>query len=912
MAEASSGAAGPSAEALQAAAGGGSRFKGKLLGGLSSVLNGVEMGGNVLGPLAIAKAAMDIWDKTAEINKTVENPAAKIGAFSGPDGVSGGFGSMRALVGSTGDQISLGLTWEKNAELLKKAVESGMTIGDEHLSKALSGEHPGVPAWENTYLKDQMNSFTKNGTGTALGAAWFGSTRGARGVGLSQEEGMELSIKLMQQYQQSAGESVEFYTKVSKGAKAAGLSTSKYISIVEGLSNKFEGFGNALGQTEFMLATLSKTGKYTGEQLKSMLDNLGDTKGMSRDMKAFLYTEMGSEGMGKMADVQKGEIDYTNKAFSEQLQGLSISTPEGQKLAAEFAKLGPLSGIKSSYASAIVGQSGVSEDDKKNLQGLIERSKGAVGMHSLIKAGPIALATAGDAVGEDYYTSALSKLGGYSTVLKSKFGISTSDFADNPAVAFGKAGSRGMAASMFMKDLMGGQEGINMLPKILQSAGQALATSDLSGDSNADLRDRMAKDLRRAGHKEYTSGDDILSVDKKKLASDLAGIPDSLGVLISQNQGAKKNMDLLRKAEEAKAQEEKMRHIESETKTSADVFARSFEYLFFELMKPLGTIRDILTDWFGASTEGKDVKKSQDWFKTTFTSQTVDGMEYAMQEAFKKMQKNIDDKKETYNQMKEDDPKKAALGEEIKKLEADKEDRVRRGRLYMKGLRRTAADGIKNPEEGERIQGDYENILGLENLPSWWQHTTIKDGSATSYNPQKAAEDAKLTTSPTGQAAKSLAELGPRSVTRGGSLYQKTPDEVNKDWGTIYSNIAAEKDPAKRSALIAAAFDSVAGGVVNPIREGDKGAVQELWGPSGDVPKWFIDNIQKAGFAGYSDGGWLGQRNLTFPTTPGVTINNFTADVQRYRQTLEDPQSYPPNRAGETASTPTPAPQPGH
>ena len=285
---------------------GGGGTGGSMLRGLteSGVLEGgagmiSELVGKLALPLAILEGIKDIWDKNAQMNKDVEAALGGGGIFTG---ATGGMQSMDiARMNLTPQNLEtmfynrLGLNFDRNLKMAGAIVKSGYNVED----------------------LTQMGGPGLGMTGDEFAPGRFGQIQQTAAVqgrilGLGDEQSVETIMKLLMQYRQSMEGAQDFFVNVEKDTRAAGISATKYISILEEITDHFGKFNKSIDEVAGTMRMLSATGRETAQDLQ---DNM-----------KLLY------GQGRGEDVNKGVY------LLQQMQQTGGATVMQQRLQSSFAR----------------------------------------------------------------------------------------------------------------------------------------------------------------------------------------------------------------------------------------------------------------------------------------------------------------------------------------------------------------------------------------------------------------------------------------------------------------------------------------------------------------------------------------------------------------------------------------------
>jgi hypothetical protein len=288
---------------------------GGMAGALSSVASTVENLGMVmegamaaLGPeieilAAVMGALIEALDKIAKQNQAIEQNTGKAGIFNTGAG-AGAFGAARAALnprslGSLGFS-QLGVTFERNT-----AIAGAMAQGGYNLNELTQGGQETAnmgPGAKGDFMQGPIGEVQR----VVMGVG--------RLAGLTDVEGVERVLKNLSQYGQTIQSTEKFFVQLNKDTQAAGISTTKYLQIIDEVSDHFDRFNKSLNETMGLLRNLGRTGAIGGESLKELADFLaGSAKPNMQNAAQRGFIEMNmSKGM---RDARTG--GYTNQILGE-------------------------------------------------------------------------------------------------------------------------------------------------------------------------------------------------------------------------------------------------------------------------------------------------------------------------------------------------------------------------------------------------------------------------------------------------------------------------------------------------------------------------------------------------------------------------------------------------------------------
>lgn len=260
--------------------------------------------GKIAPLLAAAGGAIELLIKAFDFyvkqNKDMEGALAKGGLFGAVSPMDA-FEGMRQILTPTLDAFdglvsSLGLTWERNLKMAQAMTEGGMNLSA--YPKAAGVRNP----WD---------------TNKEFGPGTFGQIQktaavGGRLAGLTDAESIQRILMMADQYRETLEGSADFFSKVKKDTAAAGISYTKYISIVDEVMGHFTRLNKVFDQTMTLLAELSKTGRVGAENLKEYMDWLTGGAGAGEQgtpAQGFLLSNMSQDERERQARNRRTEYE---------------------------------------------------------------------------------------------------------------------------------------------------------------------------------------------------------------------------------------------------------------------------------------------------------------------------------------------------------------------------------------------------------------------------------------------------------------------------------------------------------------------------------------------------------------------------------------------------------------------------
>ena len=150
-------------------------------------------------------------------------------------------------------------------------------------------------------------------------------------IGMDSTQAAKESMKMMHDFNLSMGEVEDMFIGINLAVKSTGISTTKYLQLIDGITSQFDKFNKSLNFTVALISTLGKNAKYTAEDLQGMVQGLmGNKKGI--ELSAFAYGELGKKGMQTAAEAQQaraetaaGELEQNEAFKGKHVENMSIA-----------------------------------------------------------------------------------------------------------------------------------------------------------------------------------------------------------------------------------------------------------------------------------------------------------------------------------------------------------------------------------------------------------------------------------------------------------------------------------------------------------------------------------------------------------------------------------------------------------
>ena len=184
------------------------------------------------------------------------------------------FEAFKMFANLTRGPNAYGQTKEENMRIAETIAKFGVSVGD--LAEA-----------END-LKKNIIGYAEAGRGTNIASIVH---HGGAMLGLSDVQTTEQIMKLLQQYHISLQGTDTFFNTLITDTKAAGLSTTKYLQIIEEITNQFDHMSRGIDAVTSALRNLGHTGLLTSEMVEDSMKAMMTTKA-APEVGAYLLLQM--------------------------------------------------------------------------------------------------------------------------------------------------------------------------------------------------------------------------------------------------------------------------------------------------------------------------------------------------------------------------------------------------------------------------------------------------------------------------------------------------------------------------------------------------------------------------------------------------------------------------------------------
>lgn len=561
--------------------------------GLSALEGGATSIAELAAPLAPVLAGLEVVKTLFNKNQAMNAEAATLGnsgIFAGGGNAIDNIHAVRKNL--NGPLYSpLGIGYEKNLAIAKSLQENG-------LSNA---------SLANMDLGQDRQGFVRGSFGQIQRNVYaYG-----RLAGLDSSQTVAETIKLVSQYKQSLESTHDFFIRINKEAATAGITTSKYLQIIDDVNSHYEKSNKLLEATVDTMRLLSVTGRNTAEDLQDALNTVTNG-GKSRDVAASAYLNQQVLNDPRLAGMMAQRYEINRQDAMQQVQsafGGTFNPAEWEpKLQKDLS--GSIGELLARAQTQFAGDTNAIKAASSAIEGLrsayINQRNLAFAQGEGANRGGVDLAFAQNLKGGDLISQSMQTLASLEAGLKgSRFTLK--DFLEgNPALqasgayqgliqqAFGGDATKLEqlrsfavdAASARAKVLQGAnaQEFQNPQSEIRRIADQTIGYLKSTGYDlgTGDQYANLVKALNDNTQREAIVG--RLSKSSMSL-EDAFGNPVIARALRPQVDQQERDQRI-QKAEE----------LASGTRTTADIFADAFTSLFNRIQTPLDYIAKILAE----------------------------------------------------------------------------------------------------------------------------------------------------------------------------------------------------------------------------------------------------------------------------------------------------------------------------
>jgi hypothetical protein len=252
------------------------RGEGSMTRGILSTGMGVAEGGmgaleGMMGasaiPLAIAGLVKEGFDKRAEYNSKTEKTLASSGLFAqGGSAIDNLRAGRDNLIPRSAFHNALGMSFNQNLEIAKAISDSG------------------IATTELTHQGERKGEFGPGGYGMVQKQVYTT----ARLAGFDTASAVANIIKMVTMYNQSLSGTDDFFIKLNKDSKAAGLTTLRYVQLIDEVTSNLGRMNKSFETSLALINVLGRAGKTSADDLKTYFGALtNNTQDQDRALRTY-------------------------------------------------------------------------------------------------------------------------------------------------------------------------------------------------------------------------------------------------------------------------------------------------------------------------------------------------------------------------------------------------------------------------------------------------------------------------------------------------------------------------------------------------------------------------------------------------------------------------------------------------
>lgn len=619
--------------------------------GSSLLRGGLGMASRAAVPLAIVGALVALRDKIAEENKKIESSFAGSGGFG--SGEAEDFHNIRQSLLSTGFSKSaiLGQDREKNQKIMDTLTEGGLAVGGDmrrgkNLGTALDAQALGPD-------------------GTAAGGGFYGSVMknavyNGRSVGMGQDTSVRLTMKLIEKFGQTTQETQKFFLNLDNMMQHSGVSASKYVEVIDDVLGQFNEMNRSMTQTLNLLNALGKSGRMTGDTMKDVMKGLQAPTQMSTAQRMFNAQLMMQGGPNSNANAVAQSLDSSNEnemaelvrtlkkaGVSQDLLGNvsgnrnAIERFLGEKFKNDPAELKSILGPMETKLNLIMSQKAQAEALRSGDAGRVAAVVDQGG-----ESGPMAMMARRTSLQLGAKSVGWSKdkiqkmLGGDQGLLAELMGnLHFSELFKGNTLMSGESLTKAVQASA-QATRSGAQTATGFGTAPGTSAAQLSGTDGKTDDQIAQDKGKFQTMLELQKARVLAGGFDTKMSDLKKqdeelvddfikaatkngnkLTDELTALDTTFKLVVTNGSALQQ---ALRENTEAQAEADKKAKVEAfadNTRTTSEIFAASFEYLFDKVINMLDKMMGFLKPaWLSSKADNSWSDRRADGIKNILKS----------------------------------------------------------------------------------------------------------------------------------------------------------------------------------------------------------------------------------------------------------------------------------------------------
>ncbi len=545
----------------------------------------------------IGELLMKFIDANAKANAEIADKLGEAGIFGG--GASGAKDLLMVRKALTPENLGFNYTGESYQKNLK--IAQAISEGGVNLPELATGVRP----------------TETSGLGMVKNIAYHGAKlAGYLDEGAAAKEIMQV----LQEYHTSFIGVQDFFEHINRDTARAGITTTKYINIIEEINKQFDRFGQSLDQTVNTMRMLGRTGIQSSADVReamAAITNAGQKR--TFEMQAFLgvQTAMTKGAPEEQVRYQEANVSVARKRAQEALGIPSLginatnvtSLEDVRQLQAHLARTPGGTNIERQAANDALNQLGMEIQRLQGYQNFQQKAReGKFGEAGL------GLAAQNAMLGYNLTGSTMEQFRAVQVAL-SKANRGKGYTLEQ---VLGGAGAEDPALVKIMEAL---QTDPSMLQKLMR-VGQVQAQATMQGAREGTVSDETYDRLVKIAQKDQTLAPKLkrglgakaqiqgLSPDDQDMLTALLGKNESvLKDIMETETGANKMAEDQITEEERERQKQKAEDVATNTRPLAQIFADAFESLFNTISQPLADIYDWLGQRFGTGASPQEIAR---------------------------------------------------------------------------------------------------------------------------------------------------------------------------------------------------------------------------------------------------------------------------------------------------------------
>lgn len=441
------------------------------------------------------EAAKATFDATAKKNKEVEERLGKGGIFTGNNSAFDTFANVRNNLLASG-LGKYGISTERQMGVAQTIQDSGLGIS---------------------------NLANRGGMGYigGIGDIVF---KESRELGLNDVEGTKEVIKMLQQYHMTMTGTKDFFRTVGRDINAAGLSTSKYLQLIDDVTSQFSDMGKSIGNVTSLLRSMSAVGTNTYENLKENMEGIIGKDDKTPEQSALLYQLMGHKGQMQLSGIYEDNASTYAANYADTLNAAmkeaGVKSGDADNIRKIFKEKGMSAATQAFQMADKTNNSSASAQNLESIEKQYENAK--LRARAAASGNPITWGFLGNISPNDVTGTTANQLAGLSNMFKIPGGKGFGDFVGGDDTALnGKEAIIGQLGKQFgvnsLQNVFGIRQGMqNVLTSMVKTMGNG---AGLEHAKDVASKDGVTLDTNSAYNTlakiAEQSGESSLHIDRK-------------------------------------------------------------------------------------------------------------------------------------------------------------------------------------------------------------------------------------------------------------------------------------------------------------------------------------------------------------------------------------------------------------